>query len=160
MSEINWLDIPLVEFRGKPGKDGRTFEYPHGEGEAQNFMWSLAEQVGDLYYGFLYVLSEEEESCYVTKGEVPIIRDGQTRYRDADTLTLRDLPAVLDTLLVLGAEVEERRRAEAERKAAERKERDRIRARERRQRKKQEAAGVTFIDKPRGYRNKPYPVEE
>ena len=46
------------------------------------------------------------------------------------------------------------------RKAAERKERDRIRARERRQRKKPEAAGVTFIDKPRGYRNKPYPVEE
>jgi hypothetical protein len=94
-------------------------------------------------------------------GEVPIIRrDGQTTYRDFCDLTLRDLPAVLDTFVVLEAEAEERLRAESERKAAERKEPDRIRARERRQRKKQEAAGVTFIDKPRGYRNKPYPAEE
>ncbi len=91
-------------------------------------------------------------------GEVPLILDGQTRYRDVDTLTLRDLPAVLDTLVVLEGKAEERLRVESERKAAELKERERIRAKERRQRKKQEAAGVTFIDKPREYRNKPYPV--
>jgi hypothetical protein len=136
MNEIDWLDIPLDEFRGKFGKDGRTFEYRHGEDEAQSLMGSLADRVWDIYCDLLGVLSEEGESHYQTTGEVPIFRDGQTRYSDVDTLTLRDLPAVLDTLVVLEVKAEERLREEEERIAAERKERDRIRAKERRRLKK------------------------
>jgi hypothetical protein len=96
-------------------------------------MAGLADQVGELYDG---LLSEEGNSRWESTGEVPIIRDGQTTYRDLDTLTLRDLPAVLDTLVVLEVKVEERWREEEERRAAERKERNRIRAKERRRLKK------------------------
>src|SRR3712207_3374847 len=107
--------------------------YPLGEGEAQRLMGGLADQVGGLYDG---LLSEDGNSRWETTGEVPIIRDGQTTYRNVDALTLRDLPAVLDTLVVLEAEAEERWREEEERKAAERKERNRIRAKERRRLRK------------------------
>jgi hypothetical protein len=131
MNEINGLDIPLKEFGTKIGEGGRMLENPHGEGEAQRFMWRLSNRLVDTYFG---VLGEEDDARLEKRGEVPIILDGQTTYRESDTLTLRDLPAVLHTLVVL--EAEERWRAEAERKRAERKERDRIRARERRQLKK------------------------
>ena len=39
-------------------------------------------------------------------GEVPIIRDTQRGYELLDELTLRDLPAVLDTFEVLEEELE------------------------------------------------------
>jgi hypothetical protein len=108
----------------------------------------------------LNLFDEGGAARFEERGEMPLILDGQTGYRDFCDLTLRDLPAMLDTLVVLEAEAEERLRADSERKAAELKEPDRTRTRESRQRKKQEAAGVTFIDKPRGYRNKHYPVEK
>jgi len=97
-------------------------------------MWRLSASLVDIYFDvFLY---EEDAARLEKRGEVPIIRDGQTTYRESDTLTLRDLPAVLDTLVVLDEERKLERAATAERKRAERKERDRIRARERRQLKK------------------------
>jgi hypothetical protein len=137
LSEIDWLGTLLKTFwsRYEMHEDGTytSHRYPLGEGEAQKFMAGLTDQVGDLYYD---LLSEEGASRYETTGEVPIIRDGQTAYRDLDTLILRDLPAVLDTLVVLEAEADERWREEKERKAAERKERNRIRAKERRRLKK------------------------
>ena len=134
MNEINWLDIPLKEFGTKIGEDGRMLEDPHGEGEAQRFMWRLSNRLADTYFDvFLY---EEDAARLEKRGEVPIIRDGQTTYRDFRDLALKDLPAVLDTLVVLDKEAELERIAYAERKAAERKERNRIRAKERRKLKK------------------------
>jgi hypothetical protein len=71
-----------------------------------------------------------------TTGEVPLIREGQRRFEGLDELTLRALPAILDTFEVLKEELEQRQIAEFERKAAARKERERVRAKERRRLKK------------------------
>ena len=63
----------------------------------------------------------------VETGEVPVIRNGKRGYELLEKLTLRDLPAVLDTFVVLEEE-EKQKREKDERKRAERKERERIRA--------------------------------
>ena len=109
------------------------FEYPHGEGEAQGFMWSLSNRLADTC---LNLFDEGGAARFEKRSEVPLTLDEQTGYRDFFDLRLRDLPAVLDTLVVLEAEAEERWREEEERKAVERKERNRIRAKERRRLKK------------------------
>jgi hypothetical protein len=95
MNEINWLDIPLKEFGTKIGEDGRMLEDPHGEGEAQGFMWRLSNRLADTYFG---VLGEEDEARLEKRGEVPIILDGQTTYREIDTLTLRDIEETVEHL--------------------------------------------------------------
>ena len=69
---------------------------------------------------------------YEREGEVPVIRNGVRGYEALDGLTLADLPAVLDALVVLEEEDRERERAEKERRDAERKRRERVRAKERR----------------------------
>ena len=69
-------------------------------------------------------------------GEVPVIHNGQRGYKLLDELTLRDLPAVLDTFVELEEEREKEKLEEDERKRAERKERERVRAKERRRLKK------------------------
>ena len=69
-------------------------------------------------------------------GEVPVIRNGRRGYKLLDELTLRDLPAVLVTFVVLEQEREMEKLEEDERKRAERKEVERVRAKERRKLKK------------------------
>jgi hypothetical protein len=65
-----------------------------------------------------------------------VIRDGQRGYEPLETLMLKDLPVVLETLVVLEEERKQREGEKAERMAEERKARRRVRDRERRQRKK------------------------
>ncbi len=135
---IDWLDTPLREFSSKLEKqeDGTYIDrrYPHGEGEAQLLMARLLYKVDDAYEKFL---GPEEGKRFETKGEVPVIRNDYRRgYEPLDSLRLRDLPAILDTLVVLEAEYEQGKREESERKAAERRARERVRAKERRKLKK------------------------
>jgi hypothetical protein len=98
---INWLNTPLVEFW--PDLVGGV-HYSHGEGKAQKIMRNLLKDIERAYD----VLTLEEDTqdgyrfCY--EGQVLIIRDGHRRYEDLETLTLADLPAVLDTLKALEEE--------------------------------------------------------
>ena len=136
----DWAGIPLEEFgpQHEVGKDGKTtgrMVLPHGDGEAQSLLSSLAALVSDAYE---VLLSEEEGVFYEREGKVPVLR-GEKRcreYEDIDALTLQDLPAVLNTLVVLEEESRIRSAEEAvcleERRRARRRQLDR----ERRQRKK------------------------
>ena len=138
MSGIDWMDTPLDEFglRHEIGEDGMTtgqMEFPHGEGKVQEFLSSLQYEV-DRAYGELIAL--EDYDRLEKTGEVPVIRNGQRGYEPLNELTLRDLPAVLDTLVALQGEREKEELEEAERKSGERKERERVRAKERRKLKK------------------------
>jgi hypothetical protein len=92
-------------------------------------MVRLVAKVEDAYFE---LLSEEDSERLGETAEVPVIREGVRHYEDIRALTLRDLPAVLDTFVVLEQEREREKLEEAERKAAERKERERVRAKERR----------------------------
>jgi hypothetical protein len=56
------------------------------------------------------VRAPDDEERYVDAGEVPVIRDGQRGYEALETLTLRDLPAILDTLMVLEEEYKQQER--------------------------------------------------
>jgi hypothetical protein len=137
VSEIDWMDTPLEGFVSGIRKraDGTTVHefYPLGDGEAQRLMAGLSGCVEDAYSR---LLPEEEDERFETKGGVPLIRDGRRTYEDLVRLSLRDLPAILDTLVVLEAEHRRREGKEAERKAAERKTRERVRTKERRKLKK------------------------
>lgn len=134
---MDWMDTPLEDFglqheEKSDGKTtGRTF-YPHGEGVAQRLMADLLERVMDTYFG---LLDAEEGELLEQTGHVPLIVDGQTVETDYSTLTLRDLPAVLDTLAKLEDENATMAQKEKERLDAERKRRRNARERERRKRK-------------------------
>ena len=110
----------------------REHWHPYGDGEAQRLVFGLWSDVQSAYERLLSEGDTPEGERYETKGEVPIIRDGRRRYEDLDHLTLRDLPVVLDTFVVLEEALKERKREETERKPVKRKERERIRAKERR----------------------------
>lgn len=109
MSGIDWMDTPLDEFYPQPefGEDGRPtgqqFVFPHGDGKAHAVLRSLQSDV-DRTYEELITL--EDYDRLEKTGEVPIIRNGQRGYKLLDELTLRDLPAVLDTFVVLEEERE------------------------------------------------------
>ena len=62
------------------------------------------------------LLPEEELERFETDGEVPLIRDGKKTYVALDSLTLRDLPAVQDTLVELEENHRRRERQQAKRK--------------------------------------------
>jgi hypothetical protein len=100
--------------------------FPLGKGVAQDLVVGLSSNLQDAY---VKLLSEEDYTRTETSGEVPIIRAGQRTYESLDGLTLRDLPTILDTLVVLEGE-------QKEYIAAERKARGMSRDRERRKRKK------------------------
>jgi hypothetical protein len=75
--------------------------YPLGDGAARRIMAKLLAEV-DVAYDT--VRAPDDEERYVIAGEVPVIRDGQRSYEALETLMLRDLPAILDTLMVLEEE--------------------------------------------------------
>jgi hypothetical protein len=131
------MDIPLENFISAIRKraDGTAYlEWsPLGDGEAQRLVMGLSASVEDAYSR---LLPEEEWERFETEGEVPLIREGRRTHKALARLTLRDLPAVLDSLVVLEEDHRRREREEIERKAAERKTRERVRARERRKLKK------------------------
>jgi hypothetical protein len=138
VSEIDWTDTPLDEFDLQPefGEVGRTtgqIEFPHGDGKAHAVLRSLQSDVERTYEE---LIATRDFDRLEKTGEVPVIRNGQRGYEPLDELTLRDLPAVLDTFVVLEEELEKEKLEEAERKRAERKERERVRAKERRKLKK------------------------
>jgi hypothetical protein len=138
LSGRDWMDSPLREFGStlEVGEDGRTTGrelHLHGEGMAQDVLFRLWGDLGDIYWE---LIATEDEDRFEQAGEVPITREGVRHYEPIDKLTLRDLPAVLDTFVVLEEEREREKMEEAERKSAERKERERIRAKERRKLKK------------------------
>jgi hypothetical protein len=104
VSEIDWMDTPLEEFYSQPefGEDARTtgqMVFPHGDGTAHAVLRSLQSAV-ESTYGEL--IATRDFDRLEKTGEVPVIRNGQRGYELFDALTLRDLPAVLDTFMVLG----------------------------------------------------------
>jgi hypothetical protein len=133
-----WTGVPLEEFglQHEVGEDGRTtgrMVFRHGDGEAQRCLARLAGLVREAYEA---LLSEEEGELYEREGKVPVLRAGRRSYETIDTITLGDLPAVLDTLQVLEEESKARSAEEAARLADKRKARRRRLDRERRKRKK------------------------
>jgi hypothetical protein len=115
MSGVDWMDTPLHHFLSgtlsaiAAREYGTTVPplYPLGDGAAPRIMASLLAEV-DVAYDTLRAPDDEER--YVISGEVPVIRDGQRGYEALATLTLRDLPAILDTLMVLEEEYKQRER--------------------------------------------------
>ena len=115
MSGVDWMDTPLHHFLSGTlsalavREYGATVPplYPLGDGAAPRIMASLLAEV-DVAYDTLRAPDDEER--YVISGEVPVIRDGQRGYEALETLTLRDLPAILDTLVVLEEEYKQRER--------------------------------------------------
>ena len=132
VSRIDWSGIPLEDFTQywirRPDSSQELIS-----GFSGRLMVRLALEVADTY---VELLPEEGYERLETTGEVPLIREGQRGLERLDKLTLRDLPAILDTFEVLKEELEQRQIAESERKAAARKERERVRAKERRKLKK------------------------
>jgi hypothetical protein len=131
MGGINWTNTPLEDFHyvyeeREDGKGLRTVLHPHGEGVAQRLVMSISNDVLHAYEG---LLSLEDGERFEAAGEVPVIRGGRKGYEHIDSLTLADLPAVLETLAAME---EEAARLDAERK---RRRRNAL-ARERRKRKK------------------------
>ena len=129
---------PLNEFHftyvlGEDGTTTSRMMFPHGDGKAQDVLISLLADVSRIYDE---LISSEDGARLGEAGEVPVIREGVRHYKLIDALTLRDLPAVLDTFVVLEEEREREKLVEDERKSGERKERERIRAKERRKLKK------------------------
>ena len=90
----------------------------------------------DVEQAYSRLVPEDDWEQFETEGEVPLIREGRRTYKALARLTLRDLPAILDSLVVLEEDHRRRESEEAERKAAERRRRERIRAKERRKLKK------------------------
>jgi hypothetical protein len=115
MSGVDWMDTPLHyflsgTFSAIAAREYETTEpslYPLGDGAAPRLMATLLAEV-DVAYDTLRAPDDEER--YVNSGEVPVIREGQRGYEALETLTLRDLPAILDTLMVLEEEYKQRER--------------------------------------------------
>ncbi len=115
MSGFDWMDTPLHDFLSgtlsaiAAREYGPTVPplYPFGDGVAQRLMANLLPEV-DVAYDT--VRAPDDEVRYVSAGEVPVIRDGQRGYEALETLTLRDLPAILDTLMVLEEEYKQQER--------------------------------------------------
>ena len=134
---IDSMSTPLERFvsaleKQEDGTYTHRF-YPLGKGKAQCLMATLSRELEDAY---LELVAPEESERLEEKGEVPIVRNGHKVYEDITNLSLKDLPDILDTLMVLQTEAEHREREEAERKAAARKNLERVRAKERRKLKK------------------------
>ncbi len=129
MAGIDWTNTPLEDFLAvdERQQDGTFTQrlYPFGEGEAQRLMVGLFRDMQNAYEKLL----PADDTRYEATGRVPVIRDGERGYEPLSTLTLRDLPVVLDTLMVLEEEA-------GARSAEERKTRRRELERERRKRKK------------------------
>jgi hypothetical protein len=137
LSGIDWMNTPLEDFVAvdERQEDGTYVHrpYPFGDGEAQRMMMDIFVAVQNAYER---LIAPEDDERYEVLGRVPVIRDGQRGYEPLETLMLKDLPVMLDTLMVLEEEHKQGERAESERRADERKERERIRAKERRRLKK------------------------
>ena len=107
------MDTPLRSFVDslEEQEDGTYTHrfYPLGEGAAQKLMMSLYRELGNAYYALL-LIEEEEGKRFEFEAEVPIIRNGRKVYEPLDGLTLRDLPEILDTLMVLQEESDRRER--------------------------------------------------
>ena len=141
---IDWLNTPLEKFGFKEfggsmeqREDGTiVFNAPSDETVSAGIMRSIARELDRAYERLLPFDTDEEVDRYQRTAEVPVIRNGYRGYESLDTITLSNLPAILDTLLVLEEEHKQRLREEKERKEGERKERARVLAKERRRRKK------------------------
>ena len=116
MNEIDWMDIPLQNpipaIRTRA--DGTTFHelHPFSDGEAQRLLAGLSAHVDDAYR---QLLPEEEWTRFETKGEVPLIHEGRRTHKALAHLTLRDLPTILGSLVVLEEDHRRREREETER---------------------------------------------
>jgi len=140
MTEENWSGAPLESFGPQMefGENGLTtgrMMTPHGEGVPQQLLEQFANLVRDSYENLL-PFEGEEGGRYEEAGEVPVIRDGRRVYEPFASLTLQDMPAILDTLAVLEEEAKSRGAQEAARLEETRKARRRELERERRKRKK------------------------
>jgi hypothetical protein len=145
MGGIDWTNIPLEEFflvyeEREDGKGLRTVWHPHGDGVAQRIMTSISSDVERAYgcllpsnedpFGDPLLHPDEDVRRFELAGEVPVIRDGRRGYERLDSITLADLPAVLDTLAAMDEEMKRVEAEEAARRDAERKRLRNARARE------------------------------
>jgi hypothetical protein len=145
---IDWSGTPLREFslRWERQENGllNANDYPYGKGAAQEIMIGLWADVESTYEKLIpYELDEagdvvtgDDVLHWERTGEVPIIRKGYREYVPLDSITLSDLPAILETFVVLDQELEQHKSAIAERKKAEARYRERVRSKERRKLKK------------------------
>ncbi len=131
MGGIDWTNIPLEAFEAffwvdeerEDGKGLRTIMHPQGEGVAQRIMMGIYHDVLDAYEEGLLPAEDpyedpplqvdEDARRFEAAREVPVIRDGRKRHEPLDSLTLADLPAILDALAAME---EEAARLDAERK--------------------------------------------
>ena len=145
MDGIDWTNTPLEDFfsvdeEREDGKGLRTKRHPHGDGVAQRIMMSISYDVERAYEGLLpsdedpygdpLLHPDEDARRFGAAGEVPVIRDGRRGHERLDSLTLADLPTILDTLAAMEAEVKRLEAEEAARLDAERKHRRNALARE------------------------------
>jgi len=135
---MDWWDTPLEEFHvqheiGKYGKTTGRIVFPHGDRKAREVMRGLQ---ADMERAYVELLASEDVDRLEDSGEVSIMREGAKQYKPISALTLRDLPAILETIAMLEEERSHEDAEERERKATERRRRERIRAKERRKLKK------------------------
>ena len=133
VKEVHWACAPLAEFylRTEFGADRLSTDrtlLEHGDGEAQRFLRNVWWIIADVYDKLLP--EDEETTTRFERGEVPAIRSGKRYYERLDSFALSDLPVILDTFVVLEAELKERERALAEAETEASKIRDRSLARE------------------------------
>lgn len=108
-SGAGWLDVPFKDFDGTPEyrEDGswtRRMVYPFGEGAVERIVSRMWDELGQTYFDLVGGDDSVEGSDaerYASRGEMLVVRGGRASYENADTLTLRDLPAILDTLAML-----------------------------------------------------------
>jgi hypothetical protein len=98
---MQWVNIPLSGFARE-----------HGEGAASTIVSTiislLDRHIRDAYYA---LISEEDRERFEREGEVLVIRGGHKGYEPVDGLILDDLPAILDTLMLLEEEANQRQDA-------------------------------------------------
>jgi hypothetical protein len=126
VGEIDWLGTPIESLLSVTHKlaDGTAINemYDHEYTLAQ---LTIAKLYEDMVWHYGTLVPEEDKDRFETKGEVPLLGEDRKVYVLLEDLTLRDLPAILYTIVVLEEDHWRREREEAEREAAARKARER-----------------------------------
>jgi hypothetical protein len=128
---INWANTPMGGFIQSSVIDehGRVVGarmHPYGDGPAQQLMMGIYGNIGSAYEALLPHAPEPDGERFERAGEVPVMRNGRREYERLDDLELTDLPAVLDTLVALQREKDEREGEERGHEHAEKKARRRV----------------------------------
>jgi len=121
---MDWMNIPMDEFHGVMNPTTGRCEHLHGQNVSTEIMRTLEVEIGGAFEKYMPDDDETFEK-YEMQGLVPVLRDGQWQDEERFSLTLADLPVILDTLIVLEEEQQKLKKEE-------RRKRSNARARERR----------------------------